>query len=379
MTEAGDQLNREAAKPLPPAAELATRYPLTTPADLMSDEQWEQSLKDLHFGSQFSEHMAIATWTPERGWHNQEIRPYGPIQLSPAASVLHYGQEIFEGMKAYRHADGSIWTFRPGYNAARFNESAKRMAMPTMDPADFVASLIALVQADQRWVPTQPGTSLYLRPFMYASEPFLGVRSAHEYTYLVIASPVGPYFSNGFHPVSIWGTRNYPRAGPGGTGAAKTGGNYASSLLPQMEAAERGFEQVCFLDAATGNNLEELGGMNVFVVNEDGTVRTPRLTGTILAGGTRSAIIELLREDGHQVSEEDIALDTLIEDINSGKVQEMFACGTAAVVAPIGHLASDNFDVHLSATTVTERVHQRLTDIQNGNAPDTHGWMYRIA
>lgn len=378
MTGSDQQLEIEAAKPIPPAAEILGRYTHTGNGNLLSDAQCQERLKDLRFGSQFSEHMAMATWSTEKGWHDYEIRPFGPVELSPAASVLHYGQEIFEGMKAYRHADNSIWTFRPRYNAARFNESAKRMAMPTMDPTDFIASLVGLVEADQRWVPSQPGTALYLRPFMYASEAFLGVHPARQYTYLVIASPVGPYFANGFAPVSIWVTRSYHRAGPGGTGAAKTGGNYASSLLPQMEATERGFDQVCFLDATTGKNLEELGGMNVFVVNQDGTVRTPRLTGTILAGGTRSAIITLLREDGYRVSEESIALDQLVSEINSGQVKEMFACGTAAVVAPIGRLAADDFDVRLPETTVTTHVYQRLTSIQNGTSADTHSWMYRL-
>ncbi|MDO5722496.1 MAG: branched-chain amino acid aminotransferase [Actinomycetaceae bacterium] len=374
----GARLDEESARTLPPAEELASRFPRTGEVTPLSEQQWQQCMSDLKFGSQFSEHMAAATWTPQAGWHDLQIKPYGPLSVSPAASVLHYGQEIFEGMKAYRHADGSVWTFRPGYNAARFNDSADRMAMPRMDPEDFVASLVALVRADQRWVPTEPGTALYLRPFMFASEGFLGVRSAHEFTYLVIASPVGPYFTNGFAPVSIWVTRKYHRAGPGGTGAAKTGGNYASSLLPQAEASERGFEQVCFLDAATAQNLEELGGMNVFVVGRDGRIRTPKLTGTILAGGTRSAILTLLREDGYDVSEETIPLEELVADIQSGKVQEMFACGTAAVVAPIGRLGSEEFDLHLPSTTVTTKIYERLTAIQNGTAEDTHGWMYRI-
>jgi branched-chain amino acid aminotransferase len=326
--------------------------------------------------------MARARWTPESGWHDRRTEAYGSLTLSPAAAVLHYGQEIFEGLKAYRHADGSVWTFRPGFNAARFNASARRLAMPELPEEDFVASLAALVAADERWVPGVEGSSLYLRPFMFASEPFLGVRSAHEFEYLVIASPVGPYFVNGFQPVAIWVAQDYHRVGPGGMGAAKTGGNYAASLLPQHEAYDKGFEQVCFLDAVTGTHLEELGGMNVFVVDADGTVRTPALSGTILEGGTRAAILQLLRDQGRAVREEDIELAGLLEQLRSGEVAEVFACGTAAVITPIGRLAGEGFDVTVAdgrpGTTTTE-LYTALTDIQYGRREDPHDWMYRLA
>lgn len=372
------ELEELGSKPLPPVDQLGNQFVVQPHPNPTSEAEWKTAMSELKFGTRFSDHMAVATWTEGIGWHDREIRPYGPIELSPAAAVLHYGQEIFEGLKAYRHNDGSIWTFRPGFNAARFNASARRMGLPEMSVEDFVGSIVSVVRQDERFVPRAPGTSLYLRPFMFASESFLGVRPAREVTYMMIASPVGPYFANGFAPVSIWVTRNYHRAGPGGTGAAKTGGNYASSLLPQEVAAERGFDQVCFLDAATNSNLEELGGMNVFVVRADGSVSTPRLTGTILEGGTRSAILRMLRDNGTPVTEETIAIDTLISDISSGDIVEMFACGTAAVVTPIGHLASDDFDVKLPRTDFSESVYNQLVSIQNGLAPDPYGWTYRI-
>jgi len=339
------------------------------------------ALERLSFGVEFTDHMARATWTVDEGWQGHRVEGFAPLELSPAAAVLHYGQEIFEGLKAYRHADGSVWAFRAEANARRFNASARRVAMPELPEADFLTSIRALVETDLEWVPSTPGSSLYLRPFMIATEAFLGVRPAHRFEYLVIASPVGPYFVRGFEPVAIWVAEEYHRAGPGGTGAAKFGGNYAASLLPQQHAHERGFDQVCFLDAATGSNLEELGGMNVFVVDADGVVHTPALTGTILEGVTRSSILALLSEQGVPVQERDIPLKGLLAGIRDGSVREVFACGTAAVVTPIGRLAGESFDVTVGdggAGPITERIFHQLTDIQFGRAADPHGWMQRL-
>lgn len=293
--------------------------------------------------------------------------------------MLHYGQEVFEGIKAYRHADGSIWTFRPRYNAARMNVSARRLALPEMPEEDFIASLVDLVRADADWVPEGDGESLYLRPFMFASEAFLGVHAAGVVDYYLIASPSGAYFTHGLQPISIWVSQNYHRAGRGGTGFAKTGGNYASSLLPQQEADAQGCDQVCFLDDVTEKNLEELGGMNIMVVDADGTVRTPHLTGTILEGNTRSAIIRLLTDAGRRVVEDTITLEGLLADIESGKVSEVFACGTAAVVVPLGHLKGEGFDVRIEGQEVTHQIHDRLTGIQYGRLEDPYNWMYRLA
>jgi len=345
------------------------------------DAERESLLATPKFGTVFTDHMARVSWTQGLGWHDRRVEKYGPLLLDPATAVLHYAQEIFEGLKAYRHADGSVWTFRPRANAERLQRSARRLALPELSTEDFLASVTALVRTDEAWVPTGAETSLYLRPFMYASEAFLGVRPSMQAEYLVIASPVGSYFAGGVKPVSIWVSEDYARAAAGGTGAAKCGGNYAASLLPQQEAYARGCEQVCFLDAATGTLLEELGGMNVFVVGADGSVSTPRLTGSILEGVTRSSILQLLAEDGREVTERDIPLAELLDGLRDGSVAEVFACGTAAVVTPIGRLAGGDFDVTVGdgeAGPVMQSIRQRLTDIQYGRAADPHGWMHRL-
>ncbi len=333
------------------------------------------------FGTVFTDHMARISWTTADGWHDRRIEPYGPLQLDPATAVLHYAQEIFEGLKAYQHADGSVWTFRPWANAARMARSAHRLALPELSVEDFLGSITALVRTDRDWVPTGEEMSLYLRPFMYASEAFLGVRSANAVEYLVIASPVAGYFVGGVQPVSIWVAQDYHRAGPGGTGAAKCGGNYAASLLPQQEAYERGCEQVCFLDATTNSLLEELGGMNLCVVHADGSVATPALSGSILEGVTRSSVLRLLADAGHEVREAEIPLAGLLAGVADGSVREVFACGTAAVITPVGRLAGADFDATVAdgqAGAVTMAVREQLTDIQWGRAADTYGWMHRL-
>jgi branched-chain amino acid aminotransferase len=345
------------------------------------DAERESLLATPKFGTVFTDHMARVSWTQGVGWHDRRVEKYGPLQLDPATAVLHYAQEIFEGLKAYRHADGSVWTFRPTANAERLQRSARRLALPELPTEDFLASITALVRTDLDWVPSGEETSLYLRPFMYASEAFLGVRPSLQAEYLVIASPVGSYFAGGVKPVSIWVSQDYARAGAGGTGAAKCGGNYAASLLPQQEAYARGCEQVCFLDAATGTLLEELGGMNVFVVGADGSVSTPRLSGSILEGVTRSSILTQLAEQGREIRERDIPLAELLAGLRDGSVAEVFACGTAAVVTPIGRLAGADFDETVGsgdAGPVTTGIRQALTDIQYGRAADPHGWMHRL-
>lgn len=338
------------------------------------------ALADLKFGVVFTDHMARARWTEDDGWHDRRVEAYGPLSLDPAAAVLHYAQEIFEGLKAYRHPDGSVWGFRPDRNAQRLARSSERLALPVLPEDDFLASIRALVETDSEWVPSAPGSSLYLRPYMFASEAFLGVRAARQVDYLVIASPVGPYFTNGFQPLSIWVDAEYNRAGPGGTGAAKCGGNYAASLLPQAQAYKEGCDQVCFLDAATGTYLEELGGMNVVLVMKDGSVQTPAL-GTILEGVTRDSILQLCEEAGRPISQRQIALTELLEGIRSGEVAEVFACGTAAVITPIGRLKGIDFDVTVgdgAAGPVTTELYETITDIQYGRREDAHGWMHRL-
>ena len=375
---ASTSLARAAEVPVPEADAIAGRFPLTANPSPVAEDERKAILAGLHFGDSFTDHMAHARWKQGEGWGDYGVIPYGDLSLSPATAVLHYGQEIFEGIKAYRHDDGSVWTFRPRYNAARLNASARRLALPELSEEDFVASLVDLVRADAAWVPSGEGESLYLRPFAFASEAFLGVRPSKVVDYYVIASPSGSYFTHGLEPISIWVTTEYHRAGRGGTGAAKTGGNYASSLLPQQEAYAQGCDQVCFLDDVSQKNLEELGGMNIMVVDADGTVRTPQLTGTILEGSTRSAIIRMLRDSGRNVVEDTISLEGLLADIESGRVSEVFACGTAAVVVPLGHLKGEGFDARIEGSEVTRQIHDRLTSIQSGHAEDPYGWMYQL-
>ncbi len=352
--------------------------PTDRPVD---DGRLAEILASPGFGVHFTDHMFVAEWTPEQGWHDARVTAYAPISLDPATAVLHYAQEIFEGMKAYRHADGSVWTFRPEENAARMVRSARRLALPELPVEDFVASVDALVAADERWVPEATGEkSLYLRPFMFASEKFLGVRPARHVTYMVIASPAGAYFAKGLKPVSIWLSQDYSRAGTGGMGAAKTGGNYASSLVAQQEATENGCDQVVFLDAVERRWIEELGGMNLYFVHDDGTIVTPELSGTILEGITRSSIIELCRQQGWKVEERRVSLDEWRDGVASGRITEVFACGTAAVVTPVGTLRWRGGEVGNGEETgpVTQQVRQALVDIQYGRAEDTFGWMHRV-
>lgn len=371
-------LEELATQPLPPADELAGRWAAQAHDHKASDGEYQRIMSDLAFGKDFSDYTAHAIWTKDGGWGEKTLQPYGPLPVTPGTSVLHYGQEVFEGLKAYRRADNSLWLFRPAFNANRFNQSARRLALPELPVEDFVGSCVDLVRQDERWVPSEDGATLYLRPFMYASEAFLGVHPAAEVTYLNIGSPSGSYFQGGFSPVSIYVSEDYHRAGPGGTGEAKTSGNYAASLQPQEIAYEKGYEQVCFLDGETNTYIDELGGMNVFVVYKDGHVATPALTGCILEGGTRGAIKQLLAEEGVDVREERIALQELLDDIKSGKISEFFACGTAAVVTPIGKLGGEGFVVDVPTGPLTKHIHDRITDIQWGRAEDTHGWCYRV-
>ena len=336
---------------------------------------------DLGFGRHFSDHMVAIQWDKAHGWHDAQVRAYGPLTLDPAAAVLHYGQEIFEGIKAYRHADGSIWTFRPDANGARLQRSAARLTLPQLPVAEFTESLRQLVAVDHAWVPSAPESSLYFRPFMIATEAFLGVRPAQAAAYYVIASPAGAYFAKGVAPVSIWLSEDYARAAKGGTGAAKCGGNYAASLLPQMEAQAQGCSQVLFLDPVEGRYLEELGGMNVFLVYRDGRIVTPELSGSILEGITRASILQLARDRGHVVEERKVSIDEWKHGVASGEVTEVFACGTAAVITPIGELKGRDFavgDLHAPAGEVTMAMRRELTDIQYGRAPDRHGWMVKL-
>ena len=345
--------------------------------DALSEAKRNEILADPGFGKHFTDHMVDICWSVQGGWHRPRVQPYGPISLDPAAAVLHYAQEIFEGMKAYRHADGSIWTFRPEANAERMQRSARRMALPELPTEYFIESLKELIAYDGAWVPSAPDTSLYLRPFMFAKEAFLGVRPANKVNYYVIASPAGAYFPGGLAPVKIWLSTEYARAGKGGTGAAKTGGNYASSLVAQAEAYEQGCDQVLFLDSAEDRYLEELGGMNVVLVKKDGTLITP-MSDSILEGITRDSILQLAEDRGHAVERRRVSIDEWREGAASGDIVEAFACGTAAVVAPIGLLKAADFTIEHTQTSVALSLREELTGIQYGKVEDRHGWMTRL-
>lgn len=356
-----------------------------------TEERIAEILSAPGFGNHFTDHMVAIDWTVDEGWHNARVEPYQQIQMDPASSVFHYGQAIFEGLKAYRGEDGKIVTFRPEQNARRFQNSATRMAMPELPEELFLESLRQIVEIDQRWVPQGGGEeSLYLRPFMISREIGLGVHPASSYTYFVIASPAGAYFSGGINPVSVWLSTEYTRAAPGGTGAAKFAGNYAASLAAQASAQKEGCDQVVWLDATEHKYIEEMGGMNLAFVfgSEDGeqgssgvTLVTPELSGSLLPGVTRLSLLELARDLGYNVEERRISTDEWKEAAKSGAMTEAFACGTAAVVTPVGTVKdkSGEFQVNGGQTgPVTMRLREQLTGIQNGRVADKHGWLYTL-
>jgi branched-chain amino acid aminotransferase len=333
------------------------------------------------FGRHFTDHMARIDYA-DGAWGEGRVVPYGPLSLDPATTVFHYGQEIFEGLKAYRQGDGSIAAFRPDANARRFARSARRMGMAELPEELFVESIRALVEADQAWVPGRPDESLYLRPVMIATEVGLGVNSpSRTYTYLVIASPAGPYFTSGIKPVKVWLSTEYTRAAPGGTGEAKCGGNYAAAFVAQAAATARGCDQVVWLDAAEHRWVEEMGGMNLYFVYGSGSsarIVTPALTGALLPGITRDSLLTLARDLGYAAEEGKVSTDEWREGNASGAITEVFACGTAAVITPVGAVDSEH-----GAWTVGDgqpgpismQLREHLVGIQTGSEPDTHGWM----
>jgi len=359
------------------------QFDVSKNANPLEASERERIIANPTFGTHFTDHQVVITWEKDKGWHSAQVIPYGPIMMDPSSAVLHYGQEIFEGIKAYRHEDGSIWTFRPDMNAARLQRSAKRMALPEL-PADiFLESLRELISVDGNWVPQPEGEkTLYIRPFEIAAENFLGVRAAQRVEYRVIASPVGPYFTGGIKPVTIWISLDSARAGKFGTGEAKTGGNYAASLLAQQEATANGCSQVLFLDADTSTYIEELGGMNLFFVYGNGSVVTPPLDGTILHGITRDSVIQLLKDSGHDVKEQKTSLAELREAVAAGEITEVFACGTAAVITPVGLLKSREEEIVIGGNEpgqTTVSIRKELTGIQYGKVADRHNWMVKLS
>ncbi|MGW2558143.1 branched-chain amino acid aminotransferase [Streptomyces sp. NPDC001514] len=358
-----------------------TTIELKPSSNPLSDAEREAILANPGFGRHFTDHMVTIKWTEGRGWHDAQLTPYAPLSIDPANMTLHYAQEIFEGLKAYRRPDGSVATFRPDANAKRFQISARRLAMPELPVETFIAACDALVQQDKAWVPAHGGeASLYLRPFMIATEVGLGVKPANEYLFIVIASPAGPYFPGGVKPVSIWLSEDYVRAVPGGIGFAKTGGNYAASLLAQAEAAAKGCEQVAYLDAVEHKWVEELGGMNLYFVYGNKII-TPELTGSLLAGITRDSLLKLARDLGYEAEEGRVSIDDWKRDTENGTLHEVFACGTAAVITPIGQVKSAGAEwtqADGEPGKVTMELRKTLLDIQTGVAEDPHGWMHEL-
>ena len=335
------------------------------------------------FGKYYTDNMVIAQWSEATGWADASLQPYGPITLDPAAMVFHYGQEIFEGMKAYRQPDGSIALFRPTANAQRFINSARRLALPEMPVELFMETVEALVKQDGGWVPNKVGESLYIRPFMIATEVGLGVRPTNKATYLLIATPAGAYFDPS-KAVSVWISTEYVRAVQGGTGEAKCGGNYAASLVAQKAAAKEGCDQVVWIDAKERKWVEEMGGMNLYFVKgkgADATVITPKLTGTLLPGITRDSILSVAADLGYKVDEVMLSVDDWRDGVTSGQITEIFACGTAAVVSPVGQ-AKSAMGTWVTGDgqpgTITMQIRNHLLGIQHGTITDKHNWMSAV-
>lgn len=362
-----------------------SRFDLRPLAEPLSAEQRLERMKNLAFGRVFTEHMVTIEYEEETGWKRGALVPYRAIELDPAASVLHYGQAIFEGFKAYRQADGGVATFRPEANARRFAASARRLAMPELPEDLFIEASDVLIRQEREWVPPAVGESLYLRPLMIATEAALGVRPAKRYLFLLFGSPSGAYFPKGIRPVSVWISTDYTRAAPGGTGEAKCSGNYAASLVAQREANAEGCDQVVWLDAKERRYVEEMGGMNLFFVyaSSSGTPRlvTPKLTGTLLPGVTRDSLLKLAQDLGYAVEEGTLSVDQWRADVASGAMTEVFACGTAAVITPVGQVKtkSESWQIGDGETgPVAARLRSALLDLQHGRAPDPYGWMHRV-
>lgn len=334
----------------------------------------------LKFGTIFTDHMFVMEYSVEKGWFSPRIEPYGPIALEPSAMIFHYGQEMFEGMKAYLTEEGKIQLFRPDKNIERANNSNRRLCIPQLDPDDFLQALMELIKIDQRWIPTKPGTALYIRPFVIATEPALGVRPANTYKFIIILSPVGPYYAEGLNPVKIWIEDDYVRAVRGGIGEAKTGGNYCASLSAQVKAHEAGYSQVLWLDGVERKYIEEVGAMNIFFKIK-GKVVTPMLNGSILPGVTRNSCIQLCKEWGFEVEERRISVDELVAAAKDGSLEEVWGSGTAAVISPVGTLRHGDDVMQIADGGIGElsqRLYDTITGIQLGKIKGPEGWVVEV-
>ena len=353
---------------------LNIKYELTTEKKAKPDEN------NLGFGIHYTDHMFIIEHTEGTGWHDARIVPYQPLTLDPAAMVFHYAMESFEGLKAYRLPDNSIQLFRPDKNAERMINTNKRMCLPSLSVEDFVQAVKALVETDKDWVPHKEGTSLYIRPFVIATEPHLGVRTSKHHKFIIICSPVGAYYSTGINPVKIFVEDEYTRACPGGTGFTKCGGNYAASLVSQVKAHDLGYEQTLWLDGVEHKYVEEVGSMNCFF-KIDGTVYTAPCVGTVLPGVTRMSCIELIKKWGYEVSEERLPIAKVMEASKEGKLEEVFGTGTAAVISPVGELRYEDEVAYINDGKIgelTQKLYDTLTGIQWGKIPDDMGWTTKV-
>ena len=334
----------------------------------------------LGFGKIFTDHMFVMDYTRGKGWHDPRIVPFQDITLSPAAMVFHYGQEMFEGLKAYKGADGKNYLFRPDMNAKRTNNTNDRLCIPRVPEEDYVQAVKAIVSVDQDWIPTEPGTSLYIRPFIIATEPFLGVDVSETFQFYIILSPSGAYYESGLEPVGIWIEDDYVRAVRGGMGFAKTGGNYAASLAGQVKAHNDGYSQVLWLDGVERKYIEEVGAMNIFF-KIDGKLYTAACVGTVLPGVTRRSVIELCKDWGYDVIEGKLAIADIMAAAKEGKLEEVFGTGTAAVISPVKELKWKDDVAHISGGKIgplTQKLYDTLTGIQWGKLPDTKGWTVKV-
>lgn len=354
---------------------LNIRYEKTTaPKELPKEDN------PLKFGTIFTDHMFIMNYETGKGWHDARIVPYAPLSLDPSAMVFHYGQEMFEGLKAYKTEDGRTLLFRPDKNIERANNTNRRICIPEIPEEDFLDAIKAVVKTDEAWIPTKPGTSLYIRPFVIATDPFLGVRPSDTYMFIIIVSPVGAYYPEGLNPVKIWIEDEYVRAVKGGVGEAKTGANYVASLAAQVKAHDDGYSQVLWLDGVERKYIEEVGAMNIFF-KINGTVVTPKLNGSILPGVTRNSVIELCKTWGVPVEERKISVDELYEASNNGSLEEVFGTGTAAVISPVGHLRFEDHVMQVSDGGIGElsqRIYDTITGIQLGDIEDTFNWTVEV-
>jgi len=351
---------------------LATGLKITKSQQLKA----KPNSNELGFGQYFSDHMFLANFSEKTGWSNARIEPYGPLALDPAASVLHYGQELFEGLKAFRQTTGKVVLFRPDFNAHRLQQGAERLCMQAPPAELMLEGLRELVRLEKDWIPTFRGSSLYLRPTLIGTEGFLGVRPSREYLFFIICSPVTSYYAAGTKPVRIWIEENYTRAAPGGLGATKAGANYAASLKAALDAKKKDFAQVLWLDTKK-EKIEEVGTMNVFFVMGNKVI-TPALTGTILNGGVRACSIQILKHLGYTVEEKSVLLKDIIAAHKSGELTEVFGTGTAAVISPVGELANDHVKMQINNRQIgpiTQYLYNEITAIQYGEKPDIFNWL----